>query len=67
MPKAEGVRVARRKRGPAGPAELRGFLEGQIAEICRDLSVQVKRMRDLQEQADELKRALRVGWPGADD
>ena len=34
-------------------------LEGQVEEICRDLSVQVKRMRQLQEQADELRTALR--------
>ena len=34
-------------------------LEGQVEEICRDLSEQVKRMRQLQEQADELRTALR--------
>jgi hypothetical protein len=34
-------------------------LEGQIEEICSDPSVQVKRMRQLQEQADELRTALR--------
>ena len=41
-------------------------LEGQVEEICRDLSEQVKRMRQLQEQADELRTALRE-WacPGA--
>lgn len=38
---------------------MSGALEGQIEEICRDLSVQVKRMRQLQEQAVELKTALR--------
>jgi uncharacterized membrane protein (DUF106 family) len=30
-------------------------VEGQVAEICRDLAVEVKRMRQLQEQADELR------------
>jgi hypothetical protein len=34
-------------------------LEGQIEEICRDMAVQVKRMRQLQEQADELRTAFR--------
>jgi len=59
MPKPEASRGARRNRRPAGRAELSGALEGQIEEICRDLSVQVKRMRQLQEQAVELKTALR--------
>ena len=59
MPKSEVSRGARRKRRPAARAELPGALEGQIEEICRDLSVQVKRMRQLQEQADELRTALR--------
>jgi hypothetical protein len=59
MPKSEVSHGARRKRRPAARAELPGALEGQIEEICRDLSVQVKRMRQLQEQADELRTALR--------
>ena len=59
MLKSEVSRGARRKRRPAARAELRGALEGQIEEICRDLSVQVKRMRQLQEQADELRTSLR--------
>ena len=59
MPKSEVSRGARRKRRPAGRAELPGALEGQVEEICRDLSVQVKRMRQLQEQADELRTTLR--------
>jgi hypothetical protein len=65
MPKSEGSRGARRKRRPAARVELPGALEGQIEEICRDLSVQVKRMRQLQEQADELRTALREwAFPG---
>jgi hypothetical protein len=59
MPKSEVSRGAPRKGRPAGRAELPGALEGQIEEICRDLSVQVKRMRQLQEQADELRTTLR--------
>ena len=34
-----------------------------MAEICRDLAVQAKRMRQLQEQADELRVAIRE-WAG---
>ena len=54
MPKSEVMHAARRqvRRRPAG---LPDAVEGQIAEICRDLAVQVKRMRQLQEQADELR------------
>jgi hypothetical protein len=63
MPKSEVSRGARRKRRAAGPAELPGAFEGQIEEICRDLSVQVKLMKQLQEQADELRTALRE-WAG---
>jgi hypothetical protein len=59
MPKSEALRGARWKRGAAGRAELPDALEGQVEEICRDLSEQVKRMRQLQEQADELRTALR--------
>ena len=59
MPKPEVSRGARRTRRPAGRAELPGALEGQVEEICRDLSVQVKRMRQLQEQADEMRTTLR--------
>jgi hypothetical protein len=59
MLKSEVSRGERRKRRSAAGAELPGAIEGQIEEICRDLSVQVKRMRQLQEQADELRTALR--------
>jgi hypothetical protein len=30
-------------------------IEGQIAELCRDVAVQMKLMRQLQAQADELR------------
>ena len=65
MPKSEVSYGARRKRSPVGRAEFPSALEGQIEEICRDLAVQVKRMRQLQEQADELRTAFRE-WAGAD-
>jgi hypothetical protein len=38
---------------------LQNVVEGQIAEICRDLAVEAKRMRQLQEQADELRTVIR--------
>jgi hypothetical protein len=42
---------------------LPNAVEGQIAEICRDLAVQAKRLRQLQEQADELRTVIRQ-WAG---
>jgi hypothetical protein len=42
---------------------LANVVEGQISELCRDLAVQGKRMRQLQEQADELRRVIRQ-WAG---
>jgi hypothetical protein len=46
---------------------LPNAVEGRIVEICRDLAVETKRMRQLHEQADELRRAIRqwVGRPEA--
>ena len=58
MPKAEpksGARQRPRRRS----VQLPNGIEGQIAELCRDLAVEAKRMRQLQEQADELRTALR--------
>src|SRR4051812_350282 len=66
MPKSDVSRGAPRKRRPAGRAELSDGLAGQIEEICRDLSLQVKRMKQLQEQAEELRTALR-GWAGSSE
>jgi hypothetical protein len=59
MPKSERSRGPRRKRKAAGGAALPDAVEGQIAELCRDLAVQIKRMRQLQEQADELQVVIR--------
>jgi hypothetical protein len=55
MPKSEVVSAARRRQARHRPAVVPDAIEGQIVEICRDLAVQVKRMRQLQEQADELR------------
>ena len=57
MPKSVGA--VRRKQGWCPRAELPDAVEGQIAEICRDLAVELKRMRQLQEQANELRMVIR--------
>jgi hypothetical protein len=59
MPKSIVRVTARRRAGWARSADLPNVVEGQIAEICRDLAVQAKRMRQLQEQADELCMVIR--------
>ena len=59
MPKARVAGVARRTPRRRSRAELSDAIEGHIAEICRDVAVQVKRMRQLQEQADELRAVIR--------
>ena len=66
MPKAEVVGTAPRRRARRRPAELPSTVEGQIAEICRDLAVQAKLMRQLHEQADELRRVIRQ-WAGGSE
>jgi len=66
MPKS-GVRgTARGVRQQLRRIELPNAVEGQIAEICRDLAVQAKRMRQLQEQADELRTVIRQWASGAE-
>jgi len=59
MPKSEIVRVARRRALRRTPAELPDAVEGPIAEISRDLAVQLKRVRQMQEQVDELRLVIR--------
>ena len=66
MPKSAVVRHASRRHGRPRPAELPNVIEGQIAELCRDLAVEGKRMRQLQEQADELRKVIRQ-WAGYSD
>jgi hypothetical protein len=63
MAKSEVVGSGRRRYGQRRPAELSNAVEGQIAEICRDLAVEAKRMRQLQGQADELRTVIRQ-WAG---
>ena len=63
MPKSGVVGGAWRRRGQLRLADLPDAVEGQIAEMCSDLAVQAKRMRQLQEQADELHTAIRR-WAG---
>jgi hypothetical protein len=63
MPKSRVPVTARRRPGRARAADLPNAVEGRIAEICRDLAVQAKRMRELQEQADELRTVIRQ-WAG---
>ena len=59
MPKPAVIRRASRRQVTPGPVELPNVVEGQIAEICRDLAVEGKRIRQLQDQADELRTAIR--------
>ena len=66
MPKSAVVGHASRRRGQPQPAELPEVVEGQIAELCRDLAVEAKRIHQLQQQADELRRVIRE-WVGHSD
>ena len=61
-PKSAIVSHASRRHRRTQPVELPDMVEGQIAELCRDLAIQAKRMRQLQDQADELRRVFRQ-WP----
>ena len=58
MAKARIGGGVRRKQGRRS-IEVPAAVEGQIAEMCRDLAVEAKRMRQLQEQADELRTVIR--------
>ena len=59
MPKPEVTEDPRRRHRRRKPAELSDVIEGEIAEIFRDVAVQVKRIRQLQERTDELRTAIR--------
>lgn len=64
MPKPGVVGSARRRQERRRrQAELPNAVEGQVAEICHEVAVQVKRMRQLQEQVDELRAVIRQ-WGG---
>jgi hypothetical protein len=58
MPKS-AIASASRRHGPLRPAALPHVVEGQIKELCRDLATEAERMRQLQEQADELRQIIR--------
>lgn len=58
MPKSAVVLRASRRHGRPLPPDLPN-VEGHIAELCRDLAVEAKRMGQLQERADELRRVIR--------
>jgi hypothetical protein len=63
MPKSIVPVTARRRAAWDRSVDLPNAVAGQIAEICRDLAVEAKRMRQLQEQADELCTVIRQ-WAG---
>jgi hypothetical protein len=65
MPKPAVARRGVRKHGGPPPAESPNIVEGRISDICCDLAMEAKRMRQLQEQADELRRAIRQ-WADPD-
>ena len=65
MSKSGVAGSARRTPTPLRSAELPDEVHGQIEEMCRDLAVEVKRMRQLQAQADELRTVIRR-WAGGD-
>ena len=58
MPKSEVVSAARQRQVRRRSAVVPDAIEGHIVEICRELAVQVKRLRQLQEQADELRAVI---------
>jgi hypothetical protein len=66
MPKSIAPGTVRPRAGRVRPADLPNAVEGRIAEICRDIAVQAKRMRQLHEQADELRTAIRQWAAGFD-
>jgi hypothetical protein len=66
MPKSAVAGRGLRTHGRPRPAELPNVVEGQITELCRDLAEQAKRMRQLEEQADELRTVIGQ-WADADN
>jgi hypothetical protein len=59
VPKSEVVGSTSLRQELRRPAEFPNVVEGRIVEICRDLAEQTKRMRQLKEQADELRTVIR--------
>lgn len=58
MPKPAAVGRVSRRRGTPRHSEMASVVVGQIAELCRDVAIEVKRMRQLQMQTDELRLAV---------
>ena len=65
MSKSGVAGSARRTRTPLRSAEMPNEVQGHIEEMCRDLALEVKRMRQLQAQADELRTVIRR-WADGD-
>ena len=63
MTKLAAVRRMSRRRGTPLRPELASLVEGQIVELCRDIAIEVKRIRRLQAQTGELRLALEE-WIG---
>lgn len=57
------TRASVARRSARRRAYLMATVEGQIAEICRSVEVEAKRMRRLLEQAAELRSIVRE-WAG---
>jgi len=64
MPKPAAVARASRQRSRPPLVQMPDGIEGQITELCRDLAVEVKRMRQLQMQAEELRLVIHQ-WSAA--
>lgn len=58
MTKSRATGHARRTPAMHLPAPFPSTVEGRVTELCRDLEVQAKRMRELQAQAEELRLAI---------
>ena len=58
MPKSHVAGDTRPKSGRRRPPHIPTAVEGQLAEICRDLALEAKRMRQLQQQAEELRAVI---------
>ena len=64
MPKLAAVGRVPGRRGTPRHPEMASVVEGQLAELCRDVAIEVKRMRQLQVQTGELRLAIEA-WIGA--
>ena len=59
MSKHTAVDRASRGNGRSRPADLPSVVEGQVAELCRDLAIEARRVQTLQGQADDLRKTIR--------